>query len=96
MKWLSRGSQSNVYKVVNIHTGDYYTYKVIQPKLMPKLRITTKKGFKRKIKAYVTLLSKLCHVSFFILTLSYSYANDLSGLYPLIPVLLRLAYKRQH
>jgi len=49
---------------------------------MPKLGIITKKDFKLKIKAEVALLSKLYYISFFILTLSYSYANNLLGLYP--------------
>lgn len=74
---LSGGSQGNVYKVIDIYTGDYYTCKVIQPKPMLKLGITTEKDFKLKIEAEVALLSKLYHVSFFILTLSYSYTNDL-------------------
>jgi hypothetical protein len=49
---------------------------------MPKLGIITEKDFKLKIEAEVALLSKLYYVSFFILTLGYSYTNNLLGLYP--------------
>jgi hypothetical protein len=55
-----------------MYIGDYYAYKVIQPKPMPKLGIIIEKDFKLKIKAKVALLSKLHHVSFFILSLSNS------------------------
>ena len=72
MKRLGGGSQGNVYEVVDMHTGDYYACKVIQPKPIPKLGITTEKDFKLKIEAEVALLSKLHHVSFFILSLSCS------------------------
>jgi hypothetical protein len=71
VKRLGGGSQGNVYEVVDMHTGDHYACKVIQPKPMPKLGITTEKDFKLKIEAEVALLSKLHHVSFFILSLSY-------------------------
>jgi hypothetical protein len=70
VKRLGGGSQGNVYEVVDMHTGDHYACKVIQPKPMPKLGITTEKDFKLKIEAEVALLSKLHHVSFFILSLS--------------------------
>jgi serine/threonine protein kinase len=72
VKALGLGSQGNVYKVVDMYTGDHYACKVIQTKPMPKLGITTEKDFKRKIEAEVALLSKLHHVSFFIPSLSYS------------------------
>jgi hypothetical protein len=63
---------------------------------MLKLGIIIKKGFKRKIKDEVLLLSKLNYISFFILTLSYNYANNLLRLYPFILVLLRLIYRTQY
>jgi hypothetical protein len=72
VKRLGGGSQGNVYEVVDMHTGDHYACKVIQPKPIPKLGITTEKEFRVKIEAEVALLSKLHHVSFFILTPSYS------------------------
>jgi hypothetical protein len=72
VKRLGGGSQGNVYEVVDMYTGDHYACKVIQPKPMPKLGITREKDFKLKIEAEVALLSKLHHVSFFILSLSYS------------------------
>jgi len=54
-----------------MYIGNYYTYKVIEFKLILKLGITIEKDFKLKIKAKVALLSKLYYISFFILSLSY-------------------------
>lgn len=71
LKYLGGGSQGCVYKVVDMHTGDHYACKVIQPKRIPELEIT-EKDFKLKIEAQVALLKDLRHVSFSVLTPSYS------------------------
>lgn len=77
VRQLGKGSQGSVHEVVDMYTGQHYACKVIRPKLVPKLGIATEKDFKVKIEAEVALLSKLHHVSFFVLTPSYSCADDL-------------------
>ena len=63
---------------------------------MPKLEITIKKDFKLKVKAKVALISKIYSISFFILKLNYSSANDFLETYPLSFILSRLGYKTQY
>jgi hypothetical protein len=96
VKRLGGGSQGNVYEVVDMYNGEHYACKVIQPKPMPKLGITTEKDFRLKVEAEVALISKIRSVSFFILSLNYSGANDFLGTYPPSPVLPRLGYRTRH
>jgi serine/threonine protein kinase len=94
VKRLGGGSQGNVYEVVDMYTGEHHACKVIQPKPMPKLGITTEKDFKLKVEAEVALISKMRSVSFFILAeLQW---NDFLGIRSPSPVLPRLGYRTRY
>jgi serine/threonine protein kinase len=61
---LGQGGQGNVYKVVDMYSGDHYACKRLQFQTIPEWEIYNEKAFKKKVHDEVNRIMKLRHVYF--------------------------------